>query len=250
MFNRGFKQNNMTESISKEIYDETAEEYAAAVDTKDVNAFYERPAVISLIENIKGKQVLELGCGNGFYTEWLINNGANVFAVDYCEKFVEITKTRISNKAVVKCQDITKGLDFTQKNSVDLVLAPLVLDYCADWISLFSDIADKLKPGGSFIFSVLHPCFGREEKVGTYFDVRKTRTTWGAGFSKTFHMEHYKRPLSYMTNSLLKNNFRILNILEPKPTQELIKADPEFANFLLNKPLFIIFKQYCPVNFK
>jgi hypothetical protein len=56
-----------------DIYDELAEAYAARVETKPHNAYYERPATLSLLPDVKGKRVLDAGCGPGVYTGWLVN---------------------------------------------------------------------------------------------------------------------------------------------------------------------------------
>ena len=40
------------------------------------NSYYERPATIALLGEVNGKQVLDVGCGTGPVTEWLVDHGA------------------------------------------------------------------------------------------------------------------------------------------------------------------------------
>ncbi|HET91353.1 MAG TPA: class I SAM-dependent methyltransferase, partial [Chloroflexi bacterium] len=68
------------EPIAQEAYNSMAEAYAARVDTKPHNAYYERPATLSLLPDIRGKRVLDAGCGPGVYAEWLAESGAEVVA--------------------------------------------------------------------------------------------------------------------------------------------------------------------------
>ena len=66
----------MSEPIANQAYDQMAEAYARKVDTKPHNAYYDRPAVQSLLPDLTGKTVLDAACGTGVYTEWLLAQAA------------------------------------------------------------------------------------------------------------------------------------------------------------------------------
>jgi hypothetical protein len=51
--------------IVLEAYSCLADAYAARIDTKAHNAYYDRPAVTSLLPPVAGKRVLDAGCGPG-----------------------------------------------------------------------------------------------------------------------------------------------------------------------------------------
>ena len=61
---------------------ELAEAYSAKVETKAHNALYERPATLSLLPPVKGKRVLDAGCGPGVTAQWLVDRGAEVVGFD------------------------------------------------------------------------------------------------------------------------------------------------------------------------
>jgi hypothetical protein len=55
--------------LAVEAYEELAKPSAAPVDTKPHNAYYERPATLSLLPDVAGLNVLDAGCGPGAYSE-------------------------------------------------------------------------------------------------------------------------------------------------------------------------------------
>ena len=57
------------------------------------NSYYERPATIELLGSVYGKRVLEVGCGSGPLTEWLVDHGAAVVACD-------VSATMLENRAL------------------------------------------------------------------------------------------------------------------------------------------------------
>lgn len=89
----------MKHSISNDAYDELADAYSAQADTKPHNAYYERPATMSLIEEVDGRNILDAGCGPGVYTKWLLDRGAQVVAIDANQKMLSHARRRTENRA-------------------------------------------------------------------------------------------------------------------------------------------------------
>ncbi len=145
--------------IALDAYETLAAAYAAAVDTKPHNAYYERPATLSLLPEVKGKRVFDAGCGPGVYSEWLIEHGAEIVAVDASPKMIELAKQRLGRATDIRQADLSKPLSFLHDSSFDVVLSPLVLDYIEDWHSTFAEFYRVLRPGGHFVFSITHPLF-------------------------------------------------------------------------------------------
>src|SRR5581483_7741648 len=114
-------------------YEKIAKNYAAVVDSKPWNAYYERPAVLSLLPPLSNMRVLDVGCGSGWYTEYLITHGALVTAFDFNREFVALTRERVGNKAVVLQADLTEPLSFARDEEFDVAICPLVMHYIRDW---------------------------------------------------------------------------------------------------------------------
>ena len=85
--------------IALDAYNTLADAYASVVDTKPHNAYYERPATLSLLPDVNAKIVLDAGCGPGVYSEWLVDHGAKVTGVDASPPMVELAKRRLAGRA-------------------------------------------------------------------------------------------------------------------------------------------------------
>ncbi len=226
--------------VAQDAYDQLAEAYAALVDTKPHNAYYERPATLSLLPDVAGKHVLDAGCGPGAYAEWLVEHGAIVEAFDANQKMVHLAQQRLGNRVAVRQADLEQPLDFLPDSSFDLVVAPLVMDYIRDWEAAFGEFHRVLKPGGVLVFSMEHPFakFDDHRLTSNYFHVERVEYTW-RGFGKPVSVPSYRRPLSAVINPLLRAGFILDQVLEPLPTAEFKQQDPGDYEKLSSSPGFI-----------
>ncbi|MGB9736974.1 class I SAM-dependent methyltransferase [Chloroflexus sp.] len=102
--------------IAQQAYDLLAERYAEQVLTKPHNAYYEHPAMLSLLLDVRGKCVLDAGCGPGIYSELLLDRGAEVVAVDANPKMVRLAQQRLQDRAQVFQADLGQPLTFLPTN--------------------------------------------------------------------------------------------------------------------------------------
>lgn len=147
----------MRHSISNDAYDELADAYAAQADTKPHNAYYERPATMSLIEEVYGKKILDAGCGPGVYSKWLLDRGAQVVSIDASEKMLSHARQRTENRAICYRANMEDGLPFLDSSSFDGILSTLAVGYVRDQKALFAEFHRLFRKGGWFIFSTDHP---------------------------------------------------------------------------------------------
>ncbi|NJM90603.1 MAG: class I SAM-dependent methyltransferase [Hydrococcus sp. RU_2_2] len=251
---------NSNKSLGEQNYEQFAERYAAIVETKAHNAYYERPATLSLLPNVQGLQVLDAGCGSGIYTEWLLKHGAQVVACDVTPRMVEIAKQRINHafpevmgkQFEIHRADLTQPLTFTADARFDLVLCPLVLDYIADWQAVFGEFFRVLRSRGIFVFSCGHPTADflytqrKQLTPGDYFEVEQFVTQW-TGFGEPYpKIVSYRRPLQSILNPLVRAGFILDEILEPKPIAEFQQTDPEHYDELMQEPVFLCIRAYKP----
>jgi SAM-dependent methyltransferase len=226
--------------IALDAYEALAEVYAAAVETKPHNAYYERPATLSLLPDLAGKRVLDAGCGPGVYSARLIEEGAEVVAIDASQKMIDLARQRLGEAVTLRQADLGRPLTFLDNSSFDLVLSPLVLDYIEDWHSTFAEFFRVLRPGGHFVFSVSHPLFDESYfQTNDYFKTELVGCEWRGFDQVRVYMPSYRRPLGAVFNPLLEAGFTLERIIEPKPTEEFLAADPKHYQELSQRPCFL-----------
>jgi len=111
-----------------------------------------------------GMTILDVACGAGRFARRMAERGAHVVAFDFSERFIERAKQRtpaaLTNIEyhVADATDEARLLAFGP-GRFDGAVATMALMDIADIGPLFRALAKLLKPGGWFVFSVLHPCF-------------------------------------------------------------------------------------------
>ncbi len=228
--------------LGQQNYEQFADRYRDRVDTKPHNAYYERPATLSLLPDVRGKQVFDAGCGPGVYSEWLLRQGATVFAADASANMVALAQRRLGTAVTVQQMDLGRPLTMLADASFDLVISPLVLDYIRDWDAVFAEFYRVLKPGGHFVFSVGHAFADFQYfKSEEYFATEQVSSIW-RGFGEAVRVPTYRRPLSEQIRPLLAAGFILEVLHEPQPTEDFMHADPEHYAELMRQPVFICFR--------
>jgi SAM-dependent methyltransferase len=237
--------------IAWQAYQKLADAYAAGIDTKPHNAYYDRPAMLSLLPELRGKRVLDAGCGPGAYTEALAAREASVDACDVSERMLEKAAERLvtqidSGQVRLHLLDLNKPLQGFANSLFDLVNAGLCLDYIEDWRPLFEEFCRLLKPGGCLLFSVGHPAFDADYfATSQYFSVERVTSTW-KGFGVTVEMPGYRRPWQAILNPLGEAGLVLDRILEPRPTEDFRVADPVWYEKLMHRPGFVCVRARKP----
>ena len=232
-------------SITKEVakaYDEFGNAYWENAKKKVHNAYYERPAMIKLLEkyDLKGKKVVDAGSASGFYSEYLVEKGAKVTAFDVSDEMVRVTKEKVGDKAEVFKADLTKPLDFLENGSVDYIVCSLILHYVYDMHAVFREFHRKLKSGGKVIFCIHHPFsdFSYYEKAENYYKKEVIHDTWTFG-EKEVEVVFYRRPLTEIIDSFLSCGFKLETFYEPQPVKEGEKVNKRQYDYLMKNPCFL-----------
>lgn len=229
-----------TKPIALDAYEKLAEAYAAAIDTKPHNAYCERPATLSLLPNVEGKKVLDAGCGPGVYSEWLIERGAEVVALDVSPKMVKLARQRLGLAADVREADLNKPLTFLDSSCFDVVLSPLVLEYIEDWNNTLAEFYRVLRPAGLLICSVNHPFFDYTYyKSNNYFETELVGSEWRGFKPVRVYVPSFRRSLGETLNPISEAGFSLERIIEPRPTDEFRVADPKHYEELSQFPGFL-----------
>jgi len=117
----------------------------------------DKKVTTEVLSNVPFQNVLELGCGTGKNTEWFLTRSNSVFSVDFSEEMLKIARQKITAENVsFQKADITKPWDWTDE-IFDLITCNLILEHIEDLNFVFQEAYSKLKSGGYFFISELHP---------------------------------------------------------------------------------------------
>lgn len=198
-------------------YDEFADAYEATNASSLLNAHYERPAMIALVGDARGRRILDAGCGSGALSAALRAEGAVVTGVDGSPAMLELARTRLGDGVPLRVVDLAGPLPF-EDDTFDDVVASLVLHYLGDWPAVLAEMRRVLRPGGRLIVSVNHPfvrTFTHPDE--DYFAVRQYSDDFefdGEPAVLTF----WHRPLHTIMNDFTTAWFTIDRVEEPTPS--------------------------------
>jgi ubiquinone/menaquinone biosynthesis C-methylase UbiE len=184
----------------QEAYDCWAKQYDTnANKTRDLEAI----ALKETLASVPFESCLEIGCGTGKNTEWLIANSKKVVAVDLSEEMLSRAQAKIKSDKVTFLQaDLIKPWAFvTQK--FDLLTFSLVLEHIENLDPVFENASNSVRQGGYVYIGELHPY---KQYTGT-----KARFEINEGIQILTCFNHH---LSDFTESAKNNGFEIADIKE------------------------------------
>ena len=132
--------------------------WAAQYDSNDNKTRdLESIALRNTLEKIHFNNCLEVGCGTGKNTVWLVERANHIMAVDLSEEMLKKAKEKIiSGKVEFMQADINKPWAFGT-TPYDLITFSLVLEHIANLYHVFSEAARLLSVGGYLYLGELHP---------------------------------------------------------------------------------------------
>jgi ubiquinone/menaquinone biosynthesis C-methylase UbiE len=117
----------------------------------------EEPVVRAALDEVRGLNVLDLGCGTGRHALWLAEQGANVTAVDFSEGMLaEARQKPFADRVNFLQHDLHNPLPFGD-SQFDAVVSGLVLEHINDLPRLFGEIRRVINPEGRVVISAMHP---------------------------------------------------------------------------------------------
>ena len=228
---------------AREDYDRMGDAYAEDSDTEPAKAGYERPAMLAMAGDLRGKRVLDAGCAAGAFSRALAARGAHVVGVDLNEGMVERARARTGGGAEFHVADLSQPMPFLASGSFDLVASSLALHYLDDWTVPLAEFHRVLAPRGALIVSTHHPM--QDVKLTTppapYFEKRLLKDTWKMG-GREFEVRFYRRPLAAIVDAIVDAGFLIERMPEPQPDPEAFKADPELGKRIAEAPFFLFLR--------
>lgn len=221
-------------------YDDIAARYAAEIDSRSWNALYERPTTLSLLPPLAGLDVLDAGCGHGWYAERLLAEGARVVGVDRSAAMLAFARERVGDRARLIHGDIADLRGRLDEACFDLVLCSLVLHYHADLSAVFAEFARLLRPNGRVVLSTHHPVHDAVSILNPgYLVAELIEEEWGWLGQ---NMRYWRRPLRDITEPLCAAGFVIERLVEPDPSEDMKQQAPNGYDRLRRLPGFFFLR--------
>lgn len=159
----------------------------------------------ALREIVSGENsdVLEIGCGTGKNTVWLLSRAKHLVGADFSEEMLAKAKEKISDeRAEFRQMDLREVWNFAE-NSFDLITCSLVLEHIENLDFVFGQARKVLKPDGLFYIGELHPF---KQYAGS-----KARFDTASG---VFELECFVHHISDFFDAGKKNNFDLTELGE------------------------------------
>lgn len=229
------------------------------------------PVIEEMLAVQPGQLVLDIACGNGLTSRRLGRLGARVVAFDVAEEMIRFAKERSSDddgdiRYHVLDASEGEGIAKACEGELDAALSNMALFDMAEIEPLFRTLFSLLKPGGCFVFSMMHPCFNqahsalyceREEVDGEEVNTYGVRVS--GYMTPTMHkgralagqplpQPYFHRPLHTLLSIGLNAGF-VLNGIEERafpashpPGRRDVSWGPNFSEI----PPVIIFRMLRP----
>ena len=183
-------------------WDRAASCYSAIQDSSYYSGF-NREFVKSQIRDIEGLNILDAGCGDGYFADYFRNRGAKVTGCDGSAEMIKLAEASYPD-IQFDLVNLLDNLPYTDKQfdmvfcnqvlmdleNIDNVISEISRFYLGDW---------QMDDEGRKLY----------KKVADYLSIRPEKNYfWGPTM-------HYHRPLSYYMNISCKNKLMLQRMYEP-----------------------------------
>ncbi|MDE1874979.1 MAG: class I SAM-dependent methyltransferase [Patescibacteria group bacterium] len=148
------------------------------------------PNLLRIVAAKRGDRVLDLACGQGFFSHALAAEGAHVTGIDIAPELVDIAREHASHN-----QEFYVGpaddLHMFKDKSFDSAVSVLAIQNIERMVSVFKEVSRVLRPKGRFVIVLNHPAFRIPGKSSWGWDEKGAS---GAGVQ-------YRRVDEYMSES-------------------------------------------------
>jgi len=181
-------------------YDSWSNQYDTNINkTRDLEAL----ALREMLAAITFDSCLEIGCGTGKNTAWLMTKAKKITAVDLSAEMLHKAKQKINNENVhFKQADILQDWNFID-TKYNLVSFSLVLEHIEDLQPVFNKISKVITAVGHVYIGELHPF--------KQYSGSKARFTTDEGEQIVSCFNHH---LSDFTKAAKQHGFEIVHINE------------------------------------
>lgn len=233
----------MKHDTSTNSWNKVRQEWCDFAQHNDFRIHYIMPYTLQKLGDVKGKTILDLGCGEGGYSREIAKRQAEVTAVDCNEYFIEYAEKKAEEEKLDIVNKICNSnhLCNIEDETFDIVLCSMMLMDCEDLLGTLKEVHRVLKTNGMLFASVLHPCFTGKNVRSEKFDNDTKRlvtiedyyqpTEWEGNLSKDIKQKVVwrHRTLQEYVKAIIYAGLTITDLNEPKPTEEQARLSKRIA---------------------
>lgn len=227
-------------------WNSSAEAWIRFVDSGDPNRTHLLdPVMLKLCGEVRGKSVLDVGCGEGRFCRMLAERGAQVTGLEPTARLLEEARKR-HPQGRYESGDAAK-LPFGNA-TFDLVVSYVALVDIADYRAAIREKARVLKAGGRVVFANLQP-FATTSPTGWHRDKKGKKMHFpvdrypdeypNIARFKGIEIRQYHRPMAHIMRAFFDAGLNLREFLEPVPPPEVAKANPALADEM-RVPIFVV----------
>lgn len=217
------------------------------------------PNLLRVLALKKGERVIDIACGQGFFTRACKEAGASVVGADISAELIALAREKSPGISFEVAPSHT--LTFAKEASADTALIVLAIQNIHEMDATFAEARRVLAPGGRLVMVLNHPAFrvlkhsswGYDEKekvqyrrVDRYLSGEKVTIDMHPGMKaagkESAKTISYHRSLQDLTKSLHKNGFAITRLEEWISHRASEKGPRQLAEDTARKeiPLFMM----------
>lgn len=183
----------------------------------------DRKSTIETLNEFNFSKVIELGCGTGKNTAFLLKKANKIIGLDFSQEMLNKAKAKINNSRVeFQKADLTTAWNIEDEYA-DLITCSLVLEHIKNLNFIFNQANKKLKNDGIFFISELHP-FKQYSGSKAKFETEK----------ETQELKTYIHHISEYLNAAKRNGFELVELKEWFDEEKLDET-PRLIGLILRK---------------
>ena len=230
-----------------------AEQYQQIKGAQLVRERVETYSFLKLVGDVKGKKVLDVACGDGYYTRLLRKAGAaEVLGTDISDRMIELAREQEACQPIGVEYRVEDARNVGGQSDFDLVVAAWLLVHAPtrdELAQMCRGLASFLRPGGRFVTVSINPGLSDFDLVPDY---RKYGYEFalpdreGAPLAttmlledSTLEFEDYYLPIEAYESAFTQAGFRdfAVHLPELSPTAD---EEPGFWDDFLEHPMLIL----------
>jgi SAM-dependent methyltransferase len=237
-------------------YDPIAEQYKRS-KLQPWRTHLESYTLMGLLGDLSGKSLVDIACGDGYYTRLLRAHGAHsVRGIDLSERMIVLARAQEQARPLGIEYEVGDGRDLKLATQPDIVAAAYLLNYARDRAELGAmceSIARCLRPGGRFVTVNQNPAldFRAAPSYRPYGFETSAEGEWQEGTPITwtfyledgpFSIENYHLAVATHEDALRAAGFRQIRWHPPRlsPEGEAAFGREFWKDFLEHSPITVL----------